>query len=403
MVWERAPFEDCPMCKAISTFGFLSAGGDVLTRRCKECRYSDSEVLPDLDKKVIYLDQFCFSEIHKERNGQRRHDNRSSFWKDASELLRELVLAQQAILPHSNIHHDETIVSHFAKELRDTQEHVGGDIELCDTDQVQLSQVEIFIKAFIEDSEPKIMFVPDDVLKGHRNDWLTNIRVAVGMDWSAFADAKRHDRATIEGNVAGLIKYWQSNGYGFDEVLNIELGAYFQSRSEAFTLAVATLGRGIENGDIFAGPNFAQSYIARENDIIEHYLRKAGTAEGDIAHKMRDFWRWDKNKDQPFGRMLAYLFASLADQFKKGRRKIPSAGLMNDIKAISAYVPYVDAMFVDRECAQLLRHPRCKADLRYKAKIFSLANRNEFLDYLRQLISNTPNDVRQFASIIYGI
>jgi hypothetical protein len=403
MVWERAPFEDCPMCRAINSFGILSAGGDVLTRRCKECRYSDSEVLPNLNKKVIYLDQFCFSEIHKERNGQRRHDNRSSFWKDVSELLRELVLAQQAILPHSNIHHDETIVSHFARELRDTQEHVGGDIELCDTDQVQLSQVEVFVKAFIEASEPKITFVIDDILRGHRNNWLPSIRVAVGMNWSAFADAKRRDRAKIERSVAGLIKYWRSNDYGFDEVLDIELGAYFQSRSDAFALAIATLGRGIENNDIFAGPNFAQSYIVRENDVIEHYLRKAGTAEREIAHKMRDFWQWDKNKDQPFGKILAYLFASLADQFKKGRKSMPSAGLMNDIKAISAYAPYVDAMFVDKECAQLLRHPRCRANLQYKAQIFSLANRNEFLNYLRQLISSTPTDVRKFASIIYGI
>lgn len=402
-MWERGPFENCPACHAVASFGFLSAGGDVLTRRCVKCRYFDSEALPELDKTVIYLDQFCFSEIHKHRNGQRRSDNLSLFWKQASDLLHEAVLAQQAILPHSNIHHDETIVSHFSQELKNTQEHVGGDIELLDTDEVQLGQVEVFAKAFVESTQPLPDLTVDRILKDNRNDWLPDIRVSVGMDWSSFADSKRLDRAISGKNIERLVKDWQNKRHGFDEVLEIELGAYFQSRIEALAWAVEKLGKEIEADDVFAGVNFAQSYISRETDILEHYFRKAGVADNDISLKIRDFWQWPKNVEQPFGRMLAYLFASLAEQFKNDRKKIPTAGFMNDVRAISAYAPYVDAMFVDKECAQLLKHPKCKSDLKYRAKIFSLANREEFLDYLRSLIARTPTPVREFASIIYGI
>lgn len=60
--WERGPFSQCPNCQQ-ETFGFLGAGGDAMTMRCTACRYSHSEVLPELDKKLIYLDQFAFSAL----------------------------------------------------------------------------------------------------------------------------------------------------------------------------------------------------------------------------------------------------------------------------------------------------------------------------------------------------
>src|ERR1017187_2845888 len=47
-MFEIAPFRKCPRCKSES-FGTLSVGGNRVTKRCKECRYSHDEVLPDVD------------------------------------------------------------------------------------------------------------------------------------------------------------------------------------------------------------------------------------------------------------------------------------------------------------------------------------------------------------------
>ena len=55
---------------------------------------------------------------------------------------------------------------------------------------------------------------------------------------------------------------------------------------------------------------------------------------------------------------------------------------MNDVRAISTYAPYVDAMFVDRECAELLGEGRLRDELEYKARIFSFADTQAFIDYL---------------------
>jgi len=68
--------------------------------------------------------------------------------------------------------------------------------------------------------------------------------------------------------------------------------------------------------------------------------------------------------------------------------------MMNDVRAISTYAPYVDAMFVDRECAALLAEHRLAQDLEYKARIFSLTNGQAFLDYLAEIEAATPSEVR---------
>src|SRR6266542_1321408 len=115
--WERAPFEKCLSCQR-DTFGILSAGGDRVTLRCTECRYSHSEVLPEVDKRVIYLDQSIFSMLFQVEGGGRAPLGHEDFARDLYHAVRRVVLLQQVVLPHSDVHLDETIVFHSANKLR---------------------------------------------------------------------------------------------------------------------------------------------------------------------------------------------------------------------------------------------------------------------------------------------
>ena len=76
---------------------------------------------------------------------------------------------------------------------------------------------------------------------------------------------------------------------------------------------------------------------------------------------------------------------------------------MTDIEAIAAYAPYVDAMFIDRECAILLGEGELCRDLHYRARIYSYANKDAFLAYLRELEAQATAKVRGYAERIYGI
>ncbi|MHC2462861.1 ImmA/IrrE family metallo-endopeptidase [Bradyrhizobium embrapense] len=101
--------------------------------------------------------------------------------------------------------------------------------------------------------------------------------------------------------------------------------------------------------------------------------------------------------------IFAYLIAALGWRVSSGQSPTLTAGVLNDFTAIATYAPYVDAMFVDRQCASLLKQGRLRSDLSYKARIFSMSNKQEFLDYLRELADTASPEVRGRAHELYGV
>jgi hypothetical protein len=94
--------------------------------------------------------------------------------------------------------------------------------------------------------------------------------------------------------------------------------------------------QGVAEEDPFALINLSHSFVQREIELVRHYASKAGVSEEDLTQATTEFWCWPKNRQQPFGRILAYMFAALAAQTKAGRKTVPTAGFMNDIRAIAA-------------------------------------------------------------------
>lgn len=90
---------DCPGCGGKSCFGNVNISRNILLRGCGRCRYLTEIHLPELRKKVIYLDQSLLSSAFKSRDERAvRAVNRVS----------ELASKQLIVAPHSNLHEDET-------------------------------------------------------------------------------------------------------------------------------------------------------------------------------------------------------------------------------------------------------------------------------------------------------
>ena len=128
-----------------------------------------------------------------------------------------------------------------------------------------------------------------------------------------------------------------------------------------------------------------------------------GVPYHEAGQMVRKVWASDLCRQLPHHRISAYLFAATAKRVIGGQKTIINKGMMNDIRAISAYAPYLDAMFVDKTSAQLLQERPLLEDLEYKARIFSFANRDDFMAYLEELEADTPPNVREMASKIYGV
>lgn len=399
--WERAPFNDCPNCGKAS-FGILGAGGVSLQLRCTACRYSHRESLPAVSKKVIYLDQFALSALFQIERKGRSLGKHQAFWEEAHRLTQKLVLLQQIVMPHSDIHHNETVVSPFAKDLRECYEHLGGDVRLLDTEDVEHALTEAYVRAYLTNTEPDVDYSPASVLAEPANRWLEDMRVSVNMDYSQFAEGTREGVARTSEAVEGLIAGWAEEKPSFAAVLEREQAAFGSSRRHALLHFGRLAAKSLEAGDLLAVANYRHNKIFTEVEILTHHFAKAGVPEAQIAAEINAFWEWPGNRQRPNVKIFSYLLAALARKVASGQKGV-SPGFMNDARVISTYAPYLDAMFLDKECAALLAEKPLRHELDYRAQIFSYNHQDAFLAYLNDIEQATPDDVRGYAEMIYGV
>jgi hypothetical protein len=404
-MFERAPFEECPKCRAPGSFGILSAGGSTLQRRCKTCRYGHSEVLPDLDKKVVYLDQFAVSEIFKVKAGTRNAAaGGQAFWEEVEARANRAYLLQQVIFPTSDIHRDETIVSPFGNELGLAHEMLSGDVSFNSVNEIELFQALAYAEAYLQGKlAPDLNFDVGEILEGKRNDWLPDMHVTASMDYGIFAEELRNRREEATSNFAPLWQRWLRDKPSFGDVLNHELTDYANAKRGALRRAAERAQAALKAGN---GSGFVDKMshpALNEFNHLKTLFKKTGFAPDQLTSKVYEFWDWPENQKMPFHRISSYLFAALARRLASGQKRLPSRGMMNDVNAISAYGPFVDAMFLDKECASLLTEEPLRSQVKLKAKIFSTTTGDAFVEYLRQLELQAPDDVRERASEIYGV
>lgn len=407
-MFESGPFRKCPNCQTTDSFGILSVGGLSLNRRCKNCRFRLSEPLPSPDKKVIYLDQLAVSEIFKTKSKTRRPGaSNETFWIDVEREANRTYLLQQAIFPASSIHRDETTVSPFASELSLAHEMMSGDTSFQNTDDINLTQVLDFAKAYFEGrAPPTISFNVDNILDGDRNEWLPNMHITVNMDLSTFADQIRANRDATAAAFVPLMQRWIAEKPTFAAVLATELKSFGSANRSALLHAAKKAAHAIENMERLDTLEFFDALshpVMTQFKALKSYFESCGILPADSTAAVHKYWEWPENVHIPTHRISAYLFAALARKLVSGQKRLPSRGMFNDINAISTYGPYVDAMFLDNECARFLSEQPLATDLKLKAKIFSTNSGDAFLSYLRELQNGASTEMRKYANEIYGI
>jgi hypothetical protein len=83
------PYLRCPNCSA-EQYGVIDVGRNKCTRRCRDCLYSGTVDLPELKKKIVYIDQFAISNLMKLLSPEvKGHERAASepFWNELFEML----------------------------------------------------------------------------------------------------------------------------------------------------------------------------------------------------------------------------------------------------------------------------------------------------------------------------
>lgn len=259
-----------------------------------------------------------------------------------------------------------------------------------------------FAEAYVEGRDPVLSFEVDEVLEGRRNEWLPDMRIAVNANYEQFAPAIRENRRRTYTSMMELVGRWIEARPTFEDVLEHELSVIGQVKIEAQTRALTSFDEAQRTGDFDALLNAAAGPISRERLALSHLFGRNGIPEEERMREIIRFWRWGRNRDQPSHVIFANLIAAIARRVSLGQKSF-SQGLMNDIRAISIYGPYVDAMFVDKEFDLLLREtPQLRA-LPLKAKIFSFHAPQRFMAYLDEIEARASDETRAYAERIYGV
>ena len=402
-MFEMSPFWDCPACGKTEAYGVLSVGDSFYTRRCKICQHKEQLYLPEIDKKVIYVDQFVISNMFLHANDPSKESPHKGFWIDLHNQIYRNVLLQAAIFPNSNIHMDESLVSRNYEGLRDTYRSISGDVSFCNTDDIEKRVIVDFAESWIAGNGiPEISYSVDDVLIDKRNKWLPKLRIEANTDFSHFVDDIRSSRQSTSTELAKLFKKWGNEKPSFKEIVENESALYGQiynqQRAEIIQRLIDEIngGEGLSLGHILGQANVLSS-------ILKRVFMSHGIDEQACLKKITEFFYWDGLEQIPYNRISAYMFAALARKAAAGQKRPPNGGMLNDIRVISSFVPYVDAMLIDNECAALLSEAPLSTDLKYDAKIFCMNSKEDFLRYLVSIEESVSAEVRKAANEVYGL
>src|SRR5438477_5794489 len=168
------PYITCPKCKT-DEFGVLGVRNGVCERRCRSCWYRADILLPDLPKKkIIYIDQFAFSNIMKVLNPEVRGHKRTAsepFWTELFETLEVVCGLQLVVCPDSHEHNHESLASSFYKSLKRTYEHFSTGISFRGAEDVRRLQMSQLVACWLQNEPPHFDFDAQQITHGDLHDW----------------------------------------------------------------------------------------------------------------------------------------------------------------------------------------------------------------------------------------
>ena len=105
-------------------------------------------------------------------------------------------------------------------------------------------------------------------------------------------------------------------------------------------------------------------------------------------------------QEMPINKTSTRLFALIAHDAATHQHTPPDEGTANDIDLVSAYLPYCDAMMIDKRTRLILERGKYAAN--YRCRLFSRNTGDRFLDYLKSIESDADPIIPALVRASYG-
>lgn len=411
------PYIKCPKCGK-DEFGVTIISGHGFTRRCRRCWHASSYGLPEIKKKVIYLDQFVISNIAKALDPESKghqHTLANPFWLEAYRKIDHLSKLQLLICPDSHFHHDESLLSGDPPydSLRDLYEHLSNGCTFFDYNTILRHQLGRCFWAYLNEQDRDLKFNAEHVVSGHLHEWYGRLRISVNSSpREGEADEIRKLREQQYQELVRVFEQWKSAKTPYGQSFMEEATAWGRGTIEIFA---RYLRQYVQLSAKYAAEiERAGTYTPRLEDILPppaaelifgmlRILESNGLRDVEALAKVGEYFRSPYLLKVPYIRLSSMLYASLARKAGAGRVKPPSKGTFTDVNAIASLLPYCDAIFVDAEMAGHLGDNPLRGEVgNYPVRVFSQRNQGEFLEFLDGIEKETHPHHFKMVKDVYG-
>jgi hypothetical protein len=401
-----APFRACPNCQQ-QEFGTLMISNKTVTRRCRKCWHTETQRLPALQKKIIYLDQMAYSGMAKTFDPVWAAATRSTgeFWARLFDAVERAFKLQLIVCPNSTIHEKESALAAQPTMLRAIYEHLGHGASFEYPTIIHQHQLTVALRAVLAGESPVYDLERSYVIRGDPDQWTERLRISVemaGLRPEAATERRVRDRS--HDAMVKLFERWRTErSKTFNDWYQQERSGSAQSLAILYDTHSDLLrrvysGQAELSEDVW-NPRLEVGLVS----TLIHVAREAGLDPQAAHFFVRRFLFSDAAYDAPANDIGALLVAAVARKAASGQRRPPSPGMWNDIVAISSFLPYCDAMFLDNECAALLSEEPLRTKLAcFKTRIFSCRTGEDFLQYLSDLEKDAGPEHASVIDSVYG-
>lgn len=400
------PYWRCPQCSE-QTFGVYQIGAQGYSRRCRTCWTKADYPLWPLSRKVIYVDQWAISNMTKALNRAIEAHSRAAanpFWLELFEALERACKLQLVICPYSQVHRHESMLSAYYEPLKRMYEQLSHGVSFDSPEQISQRQLNTALLAWMKNERPAYDFDPERVTNGGLNDWKERYIISVrGMEYPTdVVQGIRQYRDAVTAGVRDVFKYYQSNPHSdFEYWWRHERNAGKNAIIGAARLYAERVREMAATGE-FSLNRLYSSIGFDQYRLIMEVLRGSGVSTTDLAPRMIAFLDSEIFKDYPSSRISTLIWAAIARKAALGQKKIPNTGMMNDIVAVSTYLPYCDAMLIDNECRGLWESIPSQYRNSYSTRLYSYNTRQQFLNYLHEIEESAESAVLTCVRQVYG-
>jgi gas vesicle protein len=399
------PYWNCPKCGSIASFGVLRISRNSYSRRCKECWYDQGYKLPEIKKKIIYLDQFAISNMMNSINTSSipfQKNRIDVYWKLVFEKLDVLCKLQVLVCPDSMTHFSESIIANTYKDIKRMYEHLSQDCTFYDFDTIE----RFYMCAYAinwKNQNKEIDFLLDvkSIIRGKVNEWQDRIHISVnmGIDEEVINEIK-NENSMKQSHIKQLFENWKGiKKFDFEEQYQHEVNSYGKTVAQIYMDHLKNYANKMMLGIPLEEKDFRSTISILVNSIKDSFINEC-ESEMDAFKMTIEFLLSGYVKNIPAHHISALMWTELARRVAVVGQKKIKGSIFNDIRTISNLMPYCDAMFVDKECAEILSEVKTK--IKYKTKIFSLRNKDEFLTYLEKLKSDIDGKHLTKIYEVYG-